>query len=64
MPGKNDAPRQDTRTVQLTVNGLPVELNGFVMDVFQETIVGLVKALGTEKPEGTITVTIGPDESS
>jgi hypothetical protein len=37
-----------------------VELNGYVMDVFQEVVVGLVRALGSENPDAAITVSIGP----
>ncbi|HKK49717.1 MAG TPA: hypothetical protein VJ932_11515 [Alkalispirochaeta sp.] len=61
MPGKHTAPRRgDNRPVTLQVNGRTVDINGYVMDVFQEVVVGLVRSLGTENPEETITISVGP----
>ncbi|MFP4153128.1 MAG: hypothetical protein ACLFR8_10875 [Alkalispirochaeta sp.] len=61
MSGKRDVPRKtDSREVELAINGTVVELNGYVMDVFQEVVVGLVRALGDENPDASITVSIGP----
>lgn len=64
MPGKHAVQRRgDDRSVTLQVDGTPVELNGYVMDVFQEVVLGLVKSLGTEDPAGEITLTVGAAES-
>jgi len=61
MTGKRNASRKDSpREVTLTINGQTVELNGYVMDVFEEVTVGLVRALGDEASDGTIEVRIGP----
>lgn len=61
MTGKRDVPRKtESREVALTINGHAVELNGYVMDVFQEVTVGLVRALGDENAHGTIELRIGP----
>jgi len=61
MSGKRDVPRKtESREVELAINGTAVELNGYVMDVFQEVVVGLVRALGDENPDAAITVSIGP----
>lgn len=61
MPGKTETRRgASPREVHLTVDGRDVKLNGFVADVFQETVVGLVRALGTDDEEGSIELTIGP----
>ncbi|MFW5827886.1 MAG: molybdopterin-guanine dinucleotide biosynthesis protein B [Alkalispirochaeta sp.] len=63
MPGKHTAPRRgDNRTVTLQVNGKPVDINGYVMDVFQEVAVGLVRSLGTENTDDSITISVGPVE--
>lgn len=60
MSGKQTTRRQGApRTVELSVGGQPVALNGYVMDVFQEVVVGLVRALGGENPEQEIRLTIG-----
>ena len=65
MPGKNETRRGPSpREVRLKVDGREVELNGFVEDVFQETVVGLVRALGTDDEEGSIELTIGPAPNS
>jgi hypothetical protein len=40
------------------VDGHDVELNGYVADVFQETILALVRTLGTEDEQARIEVTI------
>lgn len=64
MPGKHTVQRRgDDRAVTLQIDGSPVELNGYVMDVFQEVVLGLVKSLGTEDPTGEITLTVGAAES-
>ncbi len=48
MPGKPTTKRRPRdRKIQLVVDGAEVKLNGFVKDVFQETVVGIVRALGT-----------------
>lgn len=61
MSGKREVPRKkDSREVELTVDGQQVPLNGYVMDVFQEVLVGLVRALGDEDPDKAIQVSIGP----
>lgn len=61
MTGKRNASRKAApREVTLTINGRTVELNGYVMDVFEEVTVGLVRALGGETSDGTIEVRIGP----
>jgi len=61
MTGKRDVPRKtESREVTLSINGHAVELNGYVMDVFQEVTVGLVRALGDENADGTIELRIGP----
>ena len=49
MSGKRNVERQKpVRNVTLRVDGHQVELNGFVLDVFQETVTALVRSLGTE----------------
>lgn len=59
MSGKREVPRKDEfREVELTVDGANVAINGYVMDVFQEVVVGLVRALGDENPDGEIRVTV------
>lgn len=59
MPGKKETSRKsEPREVSLTVDGKEVVLNGFVQDMFQEALVGLVRALGTEKESGRIELTI------
>ena len=65
MPGKDETERGSApRDVHLTVDGKEVKLNGFVQDVFQETVVGIVRALGTDDEEARIELTIGPAERS
>ena len=59
MPGKPTAKRRSSdRTVRLVVDGKEVKLNGFVKDVFQETVVGIVRALGTEDESAAIELTV------
>jgi hypothetical protein len=59
MPGKPTTKRRSNdRAVRLLVGGQEVKLNGFVRDVFKETIVGIVRALGTEDEESEIQLTI------
>lgn len=59
MPGKPTTKRRPReREVRLMVDGAEVKLNGFVKDVFQETIVGIVRALGTEDESKSIELTI------
>lgn len=56
--------RREARTVQLEVGGSPVELNGFVQDVLQETVTALVRALGNLDDAGTIAIRIGPENDA
>ena len=59
MPGKPTTKRRPReRTVRLVVDGAEVKLNGFVKDVFQETVVGIVRALGTEDESKAIELTV------
>lgn len=61
MTGKRDVERRmEAREVTLRVDGVEVDLNGYVKDVFQETVLALVRTLGTEDPDRTIEVSIGP----
>ena len=65
MPGKKNVERGDaTRDVELRVDGEAVELNGFVQDIFQEVLVGLVRSLGTDDEEGAIEIRISPRRPS
>lgn len=60
MPGREATGREiSAREVHLTVNEKEVELNGFVKDMFQETVIGMVRALGTDDENGSIRLTIG-----
>jgi hypothetical protein len=59
MRNTNEKHRISERTVDLVVDGHPVEMNGFVQDLFQEVLVGLVRSLGTEDPDGRIEVVVG-----
>lgn len=64
MTGKVETKRGGSpREVVLKVDGREVELNGFVRDVFQETVVGLIRALGTDDEGSLIELTIGTDAS-
>jgi hypothetical protein len=59
--GKREVPRKEkSREVELAVDGKKVSINGYVMDVFEEVVVGLVRALGEENPDGEIRVTVAP----
>lgn len=61
MNGKREVPRKEkSREVELAVDGKKVSINGYVMDVFEEVVVGLVRALGEENPDGEIRVTVAP----
>ncbi|TVQ40861.1 MAG: hypothetical protein EA384_01820 [Spirochaetaceae bacterium] len=53
--------RRPDRQVTLSIDGSPVQLNGFVKDVFQEVVVGLVRSLGDEDPAGRIELLVGPE---
>ena len=65
MRGKDETRRGSSpRAVRLTVDGREVKLNGFVEDVFQETVVGLVRALGSDDEAGSIELTIGPAKAN
>jgi hypothetical protein len=68
MSGKRNAERRGVaRDITLRVDGHAVELNGFVLDVFQETVTALVRTLGTENEDGHIELEIGavpPQQSS
>lgn len=60
MSGKREVPRKtESREIKVTIDGQTVPLNGYVMDVFQEVVVGLVRALGDENADGAIQVTVG-----
>ena len=52
--------RRPDRQVTLSIDGSPVQLNGFVKDVFQEVVVGLVRSLGDEDPSGRIELLVEP----
>lgn len=59
MPGKRAVERGETaRGVEVTVGGKKVELNGFVEDVIQEVVVGLIRSLGTDDEQESIEVRI------
>jgi hypothetical protein len=61
VSGKREVPRKEkSREVELAVDGKKVSINGYVMDVFEEVVVGLVRALGEENPDGEIRVTVAP----
>lgn len=61
MSGKREVTRKpEPRAVTLRINGHEVSLNGYVMDVFQEVTLGLVRALGEENTNGEIELRIGP----
>jgi hypothetical protein len=61
MSGKREVPRKkEAREVELTVDGKKIAINGYVMDVFEEVVVGLVRALGEENPDGEIRVAVAP----
>lgn len=52
--------RSPLREVTLTIDGTPVVVNGFVKDVFQQVVVGLVRSLGDEDADGRIEILISP----
>ncbi len=52
-----------SREVTLAIDGVPVQLNGFVKDVFQEVVVGLVRSLGDEDPQGRIELLVSAADS-
>ncbi len=59
MSGKKSAARgTEARKITLKVNGVEVSLNGFVMDVFQEVVTGLVRTLGDEDERAKIELVI------
>lgn len=61
MAGTSNAPRREAaREVRLVVNGESVPLNGFVQDLLQETVVGIVRALQRLDEDAPIQLTIGP----
>ncbi|MDA3948889.1 MAG: hypothetical protein PF508_06645 [Spirochaeta sp.] len=68
MSGKRNVERRGpARDISLRVDGRDVELNGFVLDVFQETVTALVRTLGTENEDGRIELEIGaapPEEAT
>ena len=51
------------REVTLAIDGVPLQLNGFVKDVFQEVVVGLVRSLGDEDPQGRIELLVSAANS-
>lgn len=58
MSGKNTQRSTGERAVTMHIDGKPVELNGFVQDVFQEVIVGLVRSLGHNDETGALEIRI------
>ncbi len=60
MRNSKENHRTRDREVSLKINGEVVDMNGFVQDVFQEVVVGLVRSLGSENPEGKIEISLGP----
>ena len=52
--------RWPLREITLIIDGSPVAIKGFVKDVFQHVVVGLVRSLGDEDGVGRIEVVIGP----
>ncbi len=56
--------RSSLREVALTIDGTPVVMNGFVKDVFQQVVVGLVRSLGDEDADGRIEVLISPTDEA
>lgn len=59
MSGKENAKRKTAaREISVKVDGLEVQMNGFVMDVFQEVVVGLVRSLGDQNEEKKIELII------
>jgi len=63
MAGKKTGRSSGDREISLRIDGQQVELNGFVQDAFQETIIGLVRSLGDENEKGSIEVRIAGDDS-
>lgn len=63
MAGKRTDRTTGTRQITMTINGQPVELNGFVQDAFQEVITGLVRSLGEEDETGAIELHIAAAET-
>lgn len=66
MPGRRDTRRGGAvspREIRLVVDGEDVALNGYVQDVFQETIVALIRTLGTCDEAASIAITIAASES-
>ena len=67
MSGRGDrGPKRTVRAreIHLSVDGEEIALNGYVQDVFQETILALVRTLGTCDEDASIAVTIAPDASA
>lgn len=60
MAHQSNNSRSPVREVTLTIDGTPVVMNGFVKDVIQQVVVGLVRSLGDEDSEGRIEVLISP----
>lgn len=58
QPSDQTITNQEFRLVEIHVGDEQLELNGFVMDLFQETICGMVRALGTNDLTKTIQITI------
>lgn len=50
--------RSAQRDVYVEVNGESLSLNGFVQDLFQEVIVGLIRSLGEADEASTIRITV------
>lgn len=59
MGHRNGEERSPERRVVLNVGGKPVEMNGFVQDLFQEVVVGLVRSLGSQDVHARIELSIG-----
>ena len=64
MPGKKTDRNHtlSTREIHLKVDDQEIELNGFVQDVFQETIVALVRSLRACDERLSIGITIAAEE--
>lgn len=60
MANQSESSRSPMREVTLAIDGAPVVMNGFVKDVLQHVVVGLVRSLGDEESNGRIEILIGP----
>ena len=46
----------------MRIDGVEVYLNGFVADVLQEVVTGVVRSLGDENERGRIEITVAAGE--